>query len=82
VRLQRARGGYPFQGHIGWDLASGRFAELTAVTEAGQPVKSLTDSESLAPAPAPAQTLFDRTPDQISAGYQNRLTQPVMWQAL
>ena len=70
VRLQRARGGYPFQGHIGWDLASGRFTELTAVTEA----------ESLAP--APAQTFFDRTPDQISAGYQNRLTQPAMRQAL
>ena len=68
VRLQRARGGYPFQGHIGWDLASGRFTELTAVTEAESP--------------APAQTLFDRTPDQISAGYQNRLTQPVMRQAL
>ena len=80
VRLQRARGGYPFQGHIGWDPASGRFAELTAVTDAGPPVKSLTDSES--PAPAPAQTLFDRTLDQISAGYQNRLTQPVMRQAL
>ena len=80
VRLQRARGGYPFQGHIGWDLASGRFAELTAVTDAGPPAKSLTDSKSLAP--APAQTLFDRTPDQISAGYQNRLTQPAMRQAL
>ena len=72
VRLQRARGGYPFQGHIGWDLASGRFAELTAVTEAGPPADSL----------APAQTLFDRTPDQISAGYQNRLTQSAMRQAL
>lgn len=70
VRLQRARGGYPFQGHIGWDLASGRFTELTAVTE----------SES--PASAPAQTLFGRTPDQISAGYQNQLTQPAMRQAL
>ena len=68
VRLQRARGGYPFQGHIGWDLASGRFTELTAVTEAESP--------------APAQTLFDRTPDQISAGYQNRLTQSAMRQAL
>jgi protein ImuA len=70
VRLQRARGGYPFQGHIGWDLASGRFTELTAVTEP----ESLTDS--------PAETLFDRTPDQISARYQNRLTQPAMRQAL
>ena len=70
VRLQRARGGYPFQGHIGWDLASGRFTELTAVTEAESP------------ASAPAQTLFDRTPDQISAGYQNWLTQPAMRQAL
>lgn len=70
VRLQRARGGYPFQGHIGWDLASGRFTELTAVTEAESP------------ASAPAQTLFDRTPDQISAGYQNRLTQSAMRQAL
>ena len=68
VRLQRARGGYPFQGHIGWDLASGRFTELTAVTEAGPPAES--------------QTLFGRTPDQISAGYQNRLTQPAMRQAL
>lgn len=72
VRLQRARGGYPFQGHIGWDLASGRFTELTAVTEAGLP----------ASAPAESQTLFGRTPDQISAGYQNRLTQPAMRQAL
>ena len=72
VRLQRARGGYPFQGHIGWDLASGRFTELTAVTEAGPPADSL----------APAQTLFGRTPDQISAGYQNRLTQSAMRQAL
>ena len=70
VRLQRARGGYPFQGHIGWDLASGRFTELTAVTEAESP------------ASAPAQTLFDRTSDQISAGYQNWLTQPAMRQAL
>ena len=72
VRLQRARGGYPFQGHIGWDLASGRFTELTAVTEAGPP----------ASAPAESQTLFGRTPDQISAGYQNRLTQSAMRQAL
>ena len=70
VRLQRARGGYPFQGHVGWDLASGRFTELTAVTEAESP------------ASAPAQTLFDRTSDQISAGYQNWLTQPAMRQAL
>ena len=66
VRLQRARGGYPFQGHIGWDLASGRFAELTAVTDS----------------PAPAQPLFGRTPDPISARYQNRLTHPAMRQAL
>ena len=76
VRLQRARGGYPFQGHIGWDLASGRFTELTAVTEAGPP------AESRASALAESQTLFGRTPDQISAGYQNRLTQPAMRQAL
>ena len=74
VRLQRARGGYPFQGHIGWDLASGRFTELTAVTEAESPAES--------PASAESQTLFGRTPDQISAGYQNRLTQPAMRQAL
>ena len=78
VRLQRARGGYPFQGHIGWDLASGRFTELTAVTESESPA----GAESLADSLAPAQTLFDRTPDQISAGYQNRLTQPAMRQAL
>ena len=78
VRLQRARGGSPFQGHIGWDLASGRFTELTAVTESESPA----GAESLADSLAPAQTLFDRTPDQISAGYQNRLTQPAMRQAL
>ena len=29
VTLQRARGGYPFQGHVGWDLSSKRFMELS-----------------------------------------------------
>jgi len=28
ITLKRARGGYPFQGHIGWEACSGHFIEL------------------------------------------------------
>ena len=66
VKLQRARGGYPFHGHIGWDLSSGRFTELAAVTDIG----------SL------AQTPLDKVPDQIPTPSQNLLTPQTMPQAV
>ena len=31
ITLKRARGGYPFQGHIGWEAWSSRFIELAAI---------------------------------------------------
>jgi len=47
ITLKRARGGYPFHGHIGWDISSGQFSDLTA----------------LAGAALPEQTKFDMGPD-------------------
>jgi hypothetical protein len=51
ITLKRARGGYPFQSHIGWEAWSGRFIELAAMRHNHASEKMLFDQ---GPAPLPA----------------------------
>ena len=66
VTVKRARGGYPFQGHIGWDAWSGRFIELAAIT----------------PGQAAEQMLFDRKDPPLPATCQHPATRQPMSQAV
>ena len=66
ITLKRARGGYPFQGHIGWDTWSGRFIELAAMT----------------PGQAAEQMLFDREDPLLPATCQHPATHQPMSQAV
>ena len=66
VTVKRARGGYPFQGHIGWDAWSGRFIELAAMT----------------PVQAAEQVLFDREDRPLLATCQHAATHQPMSQAV
>ena len=66
VTVKRARGGYPFQGHIGWDAWSGRFIELAAMT----------------PGQAAEQILFDRKDPPLPATCQHPATHQPMSQAV
>ena len=66
VTVKRARGGYPFQGHIGWDAWSGRFIELAAMT----------------PDQAAEQMLFDREDPPLPATCQHPATHQPMSQAV
>ena len=66
VTVKRARGGYPFQGHIGWDAWSGRFIELAAMT----------------PGQAAEQMLFDREDPPLPATCQHAATHQPMSQAV
>ena len=56
ITLKRARGGYPFQGHIGWEAWSGRFIELAAMRHNHVPEQMLVNRGS-APLPAKHQNL-------------------------
>ena len=56
ITLKRARGGYPFQGHIGWEAWSGRFIELAAMRYNHASEQMLVDRGS-APLPATYQNL-------------------------
>ncbi len=66
ITLKRARGGYPFQGYIGWDAWSGRFIELAAIRHNH----------------ASEQILFDRGPAPLSATHQNLTANQAMPQAV
>ena len=66
IKLKRARGGYPFQGHIGWESWSGRFIELTAIRHNY----------------ASEKMLFDRTPAPLPANHQNLTANQAMPQAV
>ena len=66
ITLKRARGGYPFQGHIGWEAWSGRFIELAAMGH---------DHAS-------EQMLFDRDAAPLPAARQNLTTHQAMSQAV
>ena len=56
ITLKRARGGYPFQGHIGWEAWSGQFIELTAIRHNHASEQMLFDRTS-APLPLIRQDL-------------------------
>ena len=56
ITLKRARGGYPFQGHIGWEAWSGQFIELTAIRHNHASEQMLFDRTS-APLPLTRQNL-------------------------
>ena len=56
ITLKRARGGYPFQGHIGWEAWSGRFIELAAMRHNHASEQMLFD-RGLAPFPPTRQNL-------------------------
>ena len=56
ITLKRARGGYPFQGHIGWESWSGRFIELAAMRHNHASEQMLFD-RGFAPLPATHQNL-------------------------
>ena len=66
ITLKRARGGYPFQGHIGWESWSGRFIELAAMRHNH----------------ASEQMLFDQGPAPLPATHQNLTTNQAMPQAV
>ena len=66
ITLKRVRGGYPFQGHIGWEAWSGRFIELAAMGH---------DHAS-------EQILFDRGAAPLPAAHQNLTTHQAMSQAI
>ena len=66
ITLKRARGGYPFQGHIGWEAWSGRFIELAAMRHNH----------------ASEQMLFDRGPAPLPATHQNLTANQAMPQAV
>jgi hypothetical protein len=44
LTLQRARRGYPFHGHIGWDISSGKFVELAGVVRVKASGQTLSDT--------------------------------------
>ena len=66
ITLKRARGGYPFQGHIGWDAWSGRFIELAAIRHNH----------------ASEHMLFDRGPAPLPPTRQNLTANQAMPQAV
>ena len=66
ITLKRARGGYPFQGYIGWEAWSGRFIELTAIRHNH----------------ASKQMLFDRTLAQLPPTRRNLTANQAMPQAM
>ena len=66
ITLKRARGGYPFQGHIGWEAWSGQFIELTAIRHNH----------------ASEQRLFDRPLPPLPPTCQNLTANQAMPQAL
>ena len=66
ITLKRARGGYPFQGHIGWEAWSGRFIELAAIRHNH----------------ASKQMLFDRTIAPLPPTHQNLTANQAMPQAV
>lgn len=66
ITLKRARGGYPFQGHIGWEAWPGRFIELAAMRHNQ----------------ASEQMLFDRGPALLPAIRQNLIAHQAMPQAV
>ena len=66
ITLKRARGGYPFQGHIGWESWSGQFTELAAMRHNH----------------ASEQMLFDRGPAPLPANHQNLTANQAMPQAV
>ena len=56
ITLKRARGGYPFQGYIGWEAWSGRFIELAVMRDNHASQQMLFDLSST-PLPAIQQNL-------------------------
>ena len=66
ITLKRARGGYPFQGHIGWEGWSSRFIELAVIRHNH----------------ASEQMLFDRTPAPLPPTRQNLTANQAMPQAV
>jgi hypothetical protein len=66
ITLKRARGGHPFQGHIGWEAWSGEFIELAAMSHNK----------------AYKQMLFDRDPAPLPATHQNLTAHQAMPQAV
>ena len=66
ITLKRARGGYPFQGHIGWEAWSGRFIEFAAMRYNH----------------ASEQMLFDRGSAPLPATHQNLTANQAMSQAV
>ena len=66
ITLKWARGGYPFQGHIGWKTLSGRFIELAAMRHNH----------------ASEQMPLDRGPAPLPATHQNLTANQAMPQAV
>ena len=66
ITLKRARGGYPFQGHIGWEAWSGQFIELSAIRHNH----------------VCEQMLFDRGSEPLSPTHQNLTANQAMPQAV
>ena len=66
VILKRVRGGYPFQGHVGWEAWSGQFIELTAIRHNH----------------ASEQMLFDRTPAPLPPTRQSLTANQAIPQAV
>ena len=66
ITLKRARGGYPFQGYIGWEAWSGRFIELSAMRHNH----------------VCEQMLFDRGSEPLPPTHQNLTANQAMPQAV
>ncbi len=66
ITLKRVRGGYPFEGHIGWEAWSGRFIELSTMRHNH----------------ASEQMLFDRDPAPLPATHQNLTANQAMPQVV
>ena len=66
ITLKRARGGYPFQGQIGWEAWCGRFIELSAVRHNH----------------VCEQMLFDRGSEPLPPTHQNLTANQAMPQAV
>ena len=66
ITLKRARGGYPFQGHIGWEAWSGQFTKLEAIRHNH----------------ASEQMLFDLGPAPLTTTRQNLIAHQAMPQAV
>ena len=66
ITLKRARGGYPFQGQIGWEAWCGRFIELSAMRHNH----------------VCEQMLFDRGSEPLPPTHQNLTANQVMPQAV